>query len=52
MARDYLDESTRAELQELLSAVCWLEDEFQTQRLDRMLSYVRALRRQLASALN
>jgi hypothetical protein len=52
IARDRVDESIHAELHELRTAICWLEDQFRTQQLDRMLPYVRSLRSRVESVLD
>ena len=46
-----MDESIRVELHDLRTAIRWLEDEFRTQQLDRMLPYVVSLRNQIESVL-
>jgi hypothetical protein len=51
IAQDRLDESIRVELHDLRTAIRWLEDEFRTQQLDRMLPYVLSLRNQIESLL-
>ncbi len=51
IAQDHVDESIRAELHDLSTAIRWLEDEFRTQQLDRMLPYVVSLRHQIESLL-
>jgi hypothetical protein len=51
LAGDRVDESIRVELHDLRTAIRWLEDEFRTQQLDRMLPYVVALRHQVESVL-
>ncbi len=47
-----MDESIRDELHELRTAICWLEDQFRTQQLDRMLPYVLSLRSRVESVLD
>ncbi|MGO9115504.1 MAG: hypothetical protein ACLP9L_40350 [Thermoguttaceae bacterium] len=51
IAQDRVDESIRVELHDLRTAIRWLEDEFRTQQLDRMLPYVVSLRHQIESLL-
>ena len=51
IAQDRVDESIRVELRDLRTAIRWLEDEFRTQQLDRMLPYVVSLRNQIESTL-
>ena len=51
IAQDRVDESIRVELHDLRTAIRWLEDEFRTQQLDRMLPYVVSLRHQIESVL-
>lgn len=51
IAQDRLDESIRVELRDLRTAIHWLENEFRTQQLDRMLPYVVSLRREIESLL-
>ena len=51
IAQDRVDESIRVELHDLRTAIRWLEDEFRTQQLDRMLPYVVSLRNQIESLL-
>lgn len=51
IAQDRVDESIRVELHDLRTAIRWLEDEFRTQQLDRMLPYVVSLRDQIESVL-
>ena len=51
IAQDRVDESIRVELRDLRNAIRWLEDEFRTQQLDRMLPYVVSLRNQIESTL-
>lgn len=51
IAQDRVDESIRVELHDLRVAIRWLEDEFRTQQLDRMLPYVVSLRNQVESLL-
>jgi hypothetical protein len=52
IAQDRVDESIRAELHELRTAICSLEDQFRTQQLDRMLPYVLSLRSRVESVLD
>ncbi len=51
IAQDRVDESIRVELDDIRTAIHWLEDEFRTQQLDRMLPYVVSLRHQIESLL-
>ena len=51
IAQDRVDESIRVELHDLRTAIRWLEHEFRTQQLDRMLPYVVSLRHQIESLL-
>jgi hypothetical protein len=51
IAQDRVDESIRVELDDIRTAIRWLEDEFRTQQLDRMLPYVVSLRHQIESLL-
>ncbi len=50
-AQSSVDESTREELHRVRTAIRWLEDEFKTQQLDRILPYVVSLRHQVESSL-
>ena len=50
-ARHPLDKVTLIEINNVRSAIRWLEREFQTQRMDRMLPYVISLRLQVESLL-
>ena len=51
IAQGRVDESIRVELNDLRAAIRWLEDEFRTQQLDRMVPYVVSLRDQIESVL-
>ena len=52
IAQDRVDESIRVELHDLRTAIRWLEDQFRSQQLDRLLPYVVSLRHQVESMLN
>ena len=51
VARHPLDKATLIEINNVRSAIRWLEKEFQTQRMDRMLPYVVSLRQQVETLL-
>ena len=51
IAHDRVDESIQAELHDLRRSIRWLEDEFRSQQLDRLLPYVVSLRHQVESIL-
>jgi hypothetical protein len=52
IAQDRVDESIRIELNDLSAAIHSLEEEFQTQQLDRMVPYVVSLRDEIDCLLS